>query len=105
MSIAEEALIRALAELDVEDRLILQLFFIEGLTLAAIARGLDLDQKPLYRRKDMLVDRLRRSLEGVEGLDSDDLLEAVGWSCAELEIAIHPPGEPGLRPSNRTGAQ
>lgn len=104
LSIAKDALFRALAEFDVEDRLILQLFFVDGLTLAAIARGLALDQKPLYRRKEKLVGRLHRSLEEVEGLDADDLLEAAGWSGAELNIDIQVPGETESRPSNRTGA-
>lgn len=60
---AEAALASALEALDPEDRLIVKMRFWDGMTVADIARGLDLEQKPLYRRLDRALGRLRRDLE------------------------------------------
>ena len=65
-----EALGRALERLEPEDRLIVQMHFAEGDTLADVARALRLEQKPLYRR----VDRLRKQLK--DWLES----EGVRWT-------------------------
>ena len=63
----------ALAELGPEDRVILRMRFEDDFTVADIARGLHLEQKPLYRRIEGLKVRLRRELEA-RGLRS-----ASGW--------------------------
>ena len=47
------------AELEPESRLILKMHFEDRLTVAAIARTLGLDQKPLYRRIDRCLGSLR----------------------------------------------
>lgn len=59
---------RALASLPPDDQLILRLRYWEGFTVAEIARTLRVDQKPLYRRIDHALGRLRGLLEA-EGLD------------------------------------
>lgn len=46
-----------------EDRLILRMRFEEGLTVAAIARELDLDQRRLYARVHRLLREIRRRVE------------------------------------------
>ncbi len=58
------ALEGALGKLDAEDRVILRMRFEDGFTVADVARALDLRQKPLYRRVEGLLRRLRRELEG-----------------------------------------
>lgn len=63
----------ALEELEPEDRMVLRMRFEDDFTVADIARGLALDQKPLYRRIEGLKVRLRRELES-RGLRSPD-----GW--------------------------
>jgi RNA polymerase sigma factor for flagellar operon FliA len=63
----------ALAGLGPEDRVILRMRFEDDFTVADIARGLHLDQKPLYRRIEGLKVQLRRELEA-RGLRSAD-----GW--------------------------
>lgn len=63
----------ALEELEPEDRLILRMRFEDDLTVADIARGLHLEQKPLYPRIEKLKRRLRRELEA-RGLRSSE-----GW--------------------------
>src|SRR5205823_13826848 len=59
-----------------QDRLILRLRFAEGLSIAAIARRLELDQKDLYRRFRRLLRRLRTALEH-DGMLADDVLAAL----------------------------
>ena len=69
------ALKRALAKLGAEERLILRLRFRESLTVAQIAKTLQIDQKRLYRRCDRLLAGLRKSLQG-EGFSMLDVGEA-----------------------------
>lgn len=60
---------RALASLPEEDRVIVHLHYLEGLSLGEVARALNLEQKPLYRRINKLREALRRRLEE-EGVDA-----------------------------------
>jgi RNA polymerase sigma factor (sigma-70 family) len=70
----ESALKRALTHLDPDDRLIIMMHFFEAISVADIARGLGLPQKPLYPRIKRLLDSLSSQLtrEGIgpEYLDS-----------------------------------
>lgn len=68
----DEALKRALEHLPPEDRLIVRMRFWEGLSVANIARGLGVPQKPLYRRIERALGELRRSLESA-GVAGDDV--------------------------------
>ena len=58
-----EALSHALGRLPPEDRLIVRMRFTENMSVANIARGLAIPQKPLYRRIERALGDLRRSLE------------------------------------------
>jgi RNA polymerase sigma factor (sigma-70 family) len=58
------------------DRLALRLRFQSGLTLAAIARLLQIDEKLMYRRFEHALAEVRRALEA-EGLTVDDALAGV----------------------------
>lgn len=102
---ARRALAGALAELDVEDRLILKMHYQSGLTIAAIAAALDLDQRRLYSRRERCWRHLRSSLEA-RGVVAADVLEALGWADAELEVNYGLAGaEVGrIGPSNSTRA-
>lgn len=62
----------ALAKLSPEDRHIVHLRYFEGASVADIARALRLEQKPLYRRLDRLLLRLREELEG-SGISQSDV--------------------------------
>jgi RNA polymerase sigma factor (sigma-70 family) len=66
-------LAEALEELGPEDRVILRMRFEDEFTVADIARGLHLEQKPLYRRIEGLKGQLRR------GLEARGLRSAEGW--------------------------
>jgi RNA polymerase sigma factor (sigma-70 family) len=54
---------RALERLTPEERMIVQLYYRDGLTAADVARALRIEQKPLYRRIPKLRVALRRYLE------------------------------------------
>ena len=64
-----KALSSIIAQLDVQDRLILTMRFADGRTIAEIATVLRLKQKPLYRRIDNLLQRIRAELQR-QGVDS-----------------------------------
>jgi RNA polymerase sigma factor (sigma-70 family) len=70
------ALARCLEALDGEDRLILRMRFEDDWPVRRIATALQLEEKPIYRRLERLMNRLRNDLEnqGIRGRDVADLL-------------------------------
>lgn len=81
-----------LDRLDAEDRLILCLRFVSGMSIADIARMTRLPQRPLYRRVESLLDRLRRALRAA-GLDARSLAELIGGAHAEMDFGLRTPDE------------
>jgi RNA polymerase sigma factor for flagellar operon FliA len=73
---ARTAVERALSHLPDEDQLILRLRYWENMRIADIARTLNLDQKPLYRRIESDLARLRTELES-QGVDQDLVAEVI----------------------------
>lgn len=71
---AKRALDRALEALPVEDRLIVRMHYLESMSIADIARGLRLPQKPLYRRLKHALAVLRTGLESA-GISRDHVRE------------------------------
>ena len=67
-----------------QDRLILRLHFFENVSIAEVARRLELDQKLLYRRLGRLLHRLRTALEA-QGIVAADLLAAMSRHETSLE--------------------
>ena len=59
----ERNLAEGLSELSAEDQIIVRMHFWEAMTVADIARALQLDQKPLYRRLERCLQNLRSWLE------------------------------------------
>lgn len=59
----KEGLNRAMARLAPEDQLIVRMHFVDGRSLADVARALNLEQKPLYRRVKKLRELLRKLVE------------------------------------------
>jgi RNA polymerase sigma factor (sigma-70 family) len=76
LAVAEEALRKALGALPDEDRTILRLLYYEGLSVADIARGLQMDQKRLYPRIKQLLGSLGKTLRG-QGISADILEDVV----------------------------
>ncbi|HEX5439199.1 MAG TPA: sigma-70 family RNA polymerase sigma factor [Gemmatimonadaceae bacterium] len=62
---AKAAITTALRHLPVEESLMVRMRFLEGLSVADIARALQLEQKPLYRRLERALSRMRSQLETV----------------------------------------
>jgi hypothetical protein len=62
----------------------IRLHFLDGFTVAGVARALGLDQKALYRRIDRLLGELRREIqsEGLGALDVGLVLERAEWDFA-----------------------
>lgn len=81
----EAALAEALSTLEPEDRVILKLRVREGLSVADVARTLDLDQKPLYRRVDRLLAHLRREMEERQ-VCLQDVQSVVGRDGVDLRV-------------------
>ncbi len=82
----EEALRRALARLAHEDRLILRMW-LEGFSIAAIAKRLGLAQRRLYTRRDKSLKALAADLER-EGLGAGKIRELLGWERLELRLGL-----------------
>jgi RNA polymerase sigma factor (sigma-70 family) len=74
---ASEVVRGYLRNLEEQDRLILQLHFESGLQFSEIARMLQVEAKPLYRRKDELLKELRAAVQRA-GLSADEVLDAIG---------------------------
>lgn len=60
---AYRALDAAIVQLPPDERLVIRMHFLEGRSLADVARALGVPQKPLYRLKDRALDTLARALE------------------------------------------
>lgn len=73
---ARQALDELIAELPAQDRLILQMRYVDGRRIQDIARLLALDARPLYRRIERILLDLRRALE-VRGVTAADALDAI----------------------------
>jgi RNA polymerase sigma factor (sigma-70 family) len=69
----------SLAALSLEDRLLLKLRFWQEASVADAARILGVDQRPLYRRLEKLLDDLRARLAR-EGMTVDHVRELIGGS-------------------------
>ena len=74
-----QALTGALRSLSAEDRLLIKLRFEDGLRIVEIARRLHQPEKPLYRRLERLLGRLRREFEnrGLHGGSLPELLHEI----------------------------
>ena len=86
-----------LAELPEEDRVILKMRFGSEMSIADIARILRLPQRPLYRRIEWLLARLRNALQDA-GVDRKTAAELVGSDVTEMDFGLMngktpPPGQ------------
>jgi len=78
-----------------DDRLILQLRFQGGMTVAQIARMLGIEQKLLYRRIEKQMRDLKRELEA-EGVSPRDVVDLIGGDDSLLQFDF---GNGNRRPS------
>ncbi len=85
-----EALQMALAALPSQDRLIVRMRFEDGFSIADIARALHLDQKPLYRRLEQILRRLREALLAA-GVDAGAVVDLFDGPLLDGTMVHGPP--------------
>lgn len=96
---AARAIRDVLGALNVEDRMIIRFRFASGMSIADVSRMLRLPQRPLYRRIESLLDRLRTRLKS-EGIDADDVAAVLETTAAEdldLGLAEDAPEKEAIR--------
>jgi RNA polymerase sigma factor (sigma-70 family) len=98
------ALNKAMAGLEPQDRLVFELRFRDGRTIAEIARALRLDQKALYRRVDRCLDALLAALEA-GGINKAQAMEILRSSAVSVEWTEGTDGTLAARPSMGQGEQ
>jgi RNA polymerase sigma factor (sigma-70 family) len=84
---ANEAVLRAMAAMTPQDRLILRLRFSGNASIASIARSLGIEQRPLYRRIESLLAELRSALESA-GVDSGSAGDLIGNPGEPLDFGL-----------------
>ena len=88
-----DVLRRVLASFEPEERLILKMRFADGLTIRAIAAGLDLEQRRMYTRVQRLLVEVKRRIEA-EGVSCDEVIDLLNEPGTDLEAGLRePPGE------------
>jgi RNA polymerase sigma factor for flagellar operon FliA len=84
---ANRAVTETLAGWPAEDQTILRFRFAAGMAIADISRMLRLPQRPLYRRIETLLLRLRRALTEA-GIDAGAVEELVGYEEGPLNFGL-----------------
>ena len=84
---AGEVVRRAMAKMTEEDRALLRFRFGRGMSIADISRIMRLPQRPLYRRLESLLARLRGTLEA-EGIAAADAAELIGGRGGPLAFGL-----------------
>jgi RNA polymerase sigma factor (sigma-70 family) len=84
---AAGAIRSTLQSLDPEERLLIRFRFADGLGIADIARMLQVPQRPLYRRVEALLLRLRRALTAA-GIRESDLPELLGAALLDFDFGL-----------------
>ncbi len=89
------ALLVAMAQLPPQEQLIVRLHFGDGLTVAQVARTLRMEQKPLYRQLDRILERLRALLEaeGVHGATVREYIGRLEWEAGDAGNALAGPSQ------------
>jgi RNA polymerase sigma factor for flagellar operon FliA len=102
---ARAALADAIPALTPQEQLIIRLRFQDGITVARIARLIGEEQKPLYRRIEQILARLRATLDAA-GVTADEVRELLGNPVVELG-AVFPAtgaGKAKVSPSTSSNA-
>jgi len=78
----------AMAAMQVEDRMLIRFHFGSSMSIATISRMLRLPQRPLYRRLESLLQKLRGALEaaGLDGATAEQIIETS--AAEELDFGM-----------------
>lgn len=86
----QQTLRETIAALPLEERMILKLRFGSSMSVADVARILQIPQRPLYRRIDELLDKLRSALRDA-GIDGRSAMELIGSATVDLNTGLGDP--------------
>jgi RNA polymerase sigma factor for flagellar operon FliA len=89
---------RTIAAWPDEDAMILRFRFASSMTIAQVSRMLRLPQRPLYRRIEALLAKLRGTLADA-GLDAQVLLSIIGEASQEMDFGLTDGTVPPLQQS------
>ncbi|HVR38931.1 MAG TPA: hypothetical protein VMU84_07525 [Thermoanaerobaculia bacterium] len=76
-----------LGAMSAEDRMILRFHFGSGMSLADVSRMMRLPQRPLYRRVDTMLERLRRACV-TAGLDARSVRDLIGSTMHDMDFGF-----------------
>ncbi len=76
-----------LAAMPLEDRMIVRFHFGESMTMAEISGLLRLPQRPLYRRRDALLERFRAAISSA-GIEAADVADLIGDATREMDFGL-----------------
>jgi len=94
----------ALEAMTLEERMIIRFHYASAMTIAEISGVLRLPQRPLYRRLEALLRRLRATLTAA-GIDARDLGDLIGNATRELDFGFGGrKGETARRTNDEGGA-
>lgn len=88
---ARVALSDAIPGLSAQEQLIIRLRFQDGFTVARIAQLIGEEQKPLYRRIEQILTRLRATMTAA-GITADEVRDLLGNPVVELGPVFPAPG-------------
>jgi RNA polymerase sigma factor for flagellar operon FliA len=71
-----------------EERTLIWLRFVSAMSIADISRMMRLPQRPLYRRLEALLGRLRTALLAA-GIDASALADVIGTAFGELDLGLN----------------
>jgi RNA polymerase sigma factor for flagellar operon FliA len=84
---AARVLRETLATMPLEERMMVRLRFSAGMNVADVARALRMPQRPLYRRIESVLARLRAALLEA-GIDAGAAADLIGTPAADLDLCI-----------------
>jgi RNA polymerase sigma factor (sigma-70 family) len=88
-----------LARMNEEDRMIIRFHFGSSMGIASISRMLRLPQRPLYRRLEAILQRMRSAL-ALAGIEGRDLAELIGAATADMDFGLEDGKSDGARQSS-----
>lgn len=89
----------ALRALPLEDRMLLRFRFILHMTIADVSRMLRLPQRPLYRRIEAILGRLRDALISAS-VDPVSIAQLIGTAAADFDFGLDPLENGAAHPSH-----
>lgn len=92
-----------LAGFSTEDRMLIRMRFGSAMSIADISRMLRLPQRPLYRRLESLLGRLRAALLAA-GLDAASLADLIGTATCDMDFGLVPMENPRTWQSPQDGS-